>query len=73
MVGNNLIWLRVLGTYLSILDHFGFKGAIRTTLEPRGAGGWDMSQLHRSALELASWCDTAVLNDRAPLLNSPTD
>lgn len=25
MAGNNFIWLNVFGTYLSILDHFGFK------------------------------------------------
>lgn len=39
MEGNNLIWLNVLGTSLSILDHCRFKGAMRTTTNPCRAGG----------------------------------
>lgn len=52
MVDNNFIWPVVLDTYLSILDHFGFKGAIRTTQDPRRAWGWDLSQLQCAALQL---------------------
>lgn len=38
MMGNNLIWADVSDTYLSILGHFGFKGAFRTIEPPRSSG-----------------------------------
>lgn len=76
MMGNHLIWLDVSGTCLSILGHFGFKGAIRTIQHPAEleAGIWAgfTLQLYSSTSPI-SWCDTAVLNDRTPLLNSSSD
>lgn len=77
MEGNHLIRLHVLSTSLSILDRCGFKGAMRTTmntpaeLEAETWAGFTL-QLYSSTSPI-SWCDTAVLNDRAPLLNGPLD